>query len=173
MRIKLHCGRTVSSFLSFFSSSFRRIESLSSIMNYRLNNEVNETLTVIRIESKFFLCSGDRRIPRPVPSTPKGGTDGCVASVALAGASGVHDRFAKFSPEFPATGRAKTMVHRAGETGGRSERGAREREREREPGRAGTGVPTTIAYSVDEEGTIGRRARATGTVNAQNSAWCQ
>lgn len=139
-------------------------------MNYRLNNEVNETLTVIRIESKFFLCSGDRRIPRPVPSTPKGGTDGCVASVALAGASGVHDRFAKFSPEFPATGRAKTMVHRAGEKAA----GAREeREREREPGRAGTGVPTTIAYSVDEEGTIGRRARATGTVNAQNSAWCQ
>ena len=59
---------------------------------------------------------------------------------------------------------------------GRAKRaaGAREeREREREPGRAGTGVPTTIAYSVDEEGTIGRRARATGTVNAQNSAWCQ
>lgn len=159
MRIKLHCGRTVSFFLSFFSSSFRRIESLSSIMNYRLNNEVNETLTVIRIESKFFLCSGDRRIPRPVPSTPNGGTDGCVASVALAGASGVHDRFAKFSPEFPATGRAKTMVHRAGETGGRSERGARERERESRGGPVRAYQQRSLIRLTRRARLVGARAR--------------
>lgn len=136
-------------------------------MNYRLNNEVNESLTASNLNFSFALEideSLDPFLPRQ-----RGGRTGAWRALHLL-ASGVHDRFAKFSPEFPATGRAKTMVHRAGEKAA----GAREeREREREPGRAGTGVPTTIAYSVDEEGTIGRRARATGTVNAQNSAWCQ
>lgn len=139
-------------------------------MNYRLNNEVNESLTASNLNFSFAL-EIDESLDPFLPRQMEGRTGAWRALHLLA--SGVHDRFAKFSPEFPATGRAKTMVHRAGETGGRSERGAREREREREPGRAGTGVPTTIAYSVDEEGTIGRRARATGTVNAQNSAWCQ
>lgn len=95
-------------------------------MNYRLNNEVNESLTASNLNFSFALEideSLDPFLPRQ-----RGGRTGAWRALHLL-ASGVHDRFAKFSPEFPATGRAKTMVHRAGETGGRSERGARERER--------------------------------------------
>lgn len=168
MRIKLHCGRTVSFFLSFFSSSFRRIESLSSIMNYRLNNEVNESLTASNLNFSFALEideSLDPFLPRQ-----RGGRTGAWRALHLLERAVCTTGSRNFRLSFPPPGERKRWFT------GRAKRaaGAREeREREREPGRAGTGVPTTIAYSVDEEGTIGRRARATGTVNAQNSAWCQ
>lgn len=154
MRIKLHCGRTVSFFLSFFSSSFRRIESLSSIMNYRLNNEVNESLTASNLNFSFALEideSLDPFLPRQ-----RGGRTGAWRALHLLERAVCTTGSRNFRLSFPPPGERKRWFT------GRAKRaaGARE-ERERERERESRGGPVR-AYQQRSLIRLTRRARLVG-----------
>lgn len=156
MRIKLHCGRTVSFFLSFFSSSFRRIESLSSIMNYRLNNEVNESLTASNLNFSFALEideSLDPFLPRQ-----RGGRTGAWRALHLLERAVCTTGSRNFRLSFPPPGERKRWFTGRAKRG-RSERGARERERESRGGPVRAYQQRSLIRLTRRARLVGARAR--------------
>lgn len=134
MRIKLHCGRTVSFFLSFFSSSFRRIESLSSIMNYRLNNEVNESLTASNLNFSFAL-EIDESLDPFLPRQMEGRT-GAWRALHLLERAVCTTGSRNFRLSFPPPGERKRWFTGRAKRRQERERSARERESRGGPVRA-------------------------------------